>query len=74
LAADDAENQRIQEMAIKGQLRKKRGYGMMDDESSDDEHKARGVKYKKRRVEGMDYLDDIGQSALMRRNKNSDLL
>ncbi|PVF95558.1 hypothetical protein CPB86DRAFT_763810 [Serendipita vermifera] len=66
LAADDAENQRIQEMAIRGQLRKKRGYGMMDDESSDDEQRARGVKYKKRRVEGMDYLDEIERNTQTR--------
>jgi hypothetical protein len=62
LAEDDAANQRIQEMAIKGQLRKsKRGHGMMEDDSSDDERTARGVKFKKRRVVGVDHLDDLGE-------------
>jgi len=49
-------------MAIKGQLRKtKRGHGMMEDDSSDDERVARGAKFKKRRVAGTDHLDELGE-------------
>lgn len=61
VAEDDAANQKLHEMATKGQLRKnKRGHGMLDDDSSDDENKARGAKFKKRKVQGTDDLDEIG--------------
>lgn len=33
---------------------------MMEDDSSDDERTARGAKFKKRRVIGIDHLDDLG--------------
>jgi hypothetical protein len=34
---------------------------MMEDDSSDDERTARGAKFKKRRVVGIDHLDDLGE-------------
>ena len=62
MAADDAERQRLAEKITKGQLRKKRDHDMINDSSSDDEGRARPQKFKKRRVKGLDHLDDIGKS------------
>lgn len=62
MAEDDAENQKIHEAVINGQLRhKKRGHDWMDDDSSDDDLRARPSKYKKRKVAGIDQLDQLGK-------------
>lgn len=62
LEHDDAELQKIHQAAADGRLRKgKRSHGLLDDDSSEDEEKARGKKFKKRKVIGTDHLDDIGK-------------